>query len=277
MLAHERPRSHAVAIMPTTSERDWDGAAYHRISEPQFRWGMAVLARVDLRGDEVVLDAGAGSGRLTAELLERVPRGRVVALDRSPSMLAEARVHLARFGDRVRFVERDLLAIDFDETFDLVFSNAVFHWVLDHERLFAVLFRALRHGGRLVAQCGGAGNLKDVRELADEVGRSPELARHFEGWSAPWLYADAETTARRLERAGFRDVRTSTESAPTTFPDRTAFVAFAERVVLRTHVARLPSAAERRRYLERVADRSQRASPAFTFDYQRLNIEARRP
>jgi trans-aconitate methyltransferase len=179
----------------TSTERDWDGAAYHRISEPQFRWGMALLERVRLRGDETVLDAGAGSGRLTAELLARVPRGNVVAVDRSASMLKEARVHLARFEGRVRFVESDLLELDAVQEFDVVFSTAVFHWVLDHDRLFAVLFRALRPGGRLIAQCGAAGNLRKIRALADTVARSPSFARWVAGWTEPWLYADAETTA----------------------------------------------------------------------------------
>jgi trans-aconitate 2-methyltransferase len=191
-------------------------------------------------------------------------------------MLAQARDHLARFGNRVRFVERDLLQLESAEEFDVVLSNAVFHWVLDHDRLFAVLHRALRPGGRLIAQCGGAGNLKELRAIAESVARSPAFAARFEGWTVPWLYADAQTTAKRLERAGFEDVRTGIEPAPTTFSDRASFIEFTERVVLRTHVARIPSEAERRRFLDLVADRSERASPALTLDYQRLNIEARR-
>jgi len=258
-------------------ERDWDGAAYHRVSEPQFRWGMAVLGRVHLRGDETVLDAGAGSGRLTAQLLERLPRGRVVAADRSASMLEEARAHLARYGDRVKVVERDLLELDAVEEFDVVFSNAVFHWVLDHDRLFAVIFRALKPGGRLIAQCGGAGNLRAIRELAAVVACSPSFARWFQGWTEPWIYADAETTAKRLARAGFTEIRTSTEPAPTPFADREAFIEFVERVVFRQHVARIPSRADQRRFLELVADLSQRATPPLTLDYVRLNMEARRP
>ncbi len=260
-----------------STERDWDGAAYHRISEPQFRWGVAVIDRARLHGDEVALDAGAGSGRLTAVLLDRLPRGRVVALDRSPSMLSEARDHLARFGDRARCVERDLLAIDFEDEFDLVFSNAVFHWVLDHERLFFVLHRALRSGGRLVAQCGGASNLDRIRAIAAEVASEPAFAPHFGGWTVPWLYADAETTKSRLERAGFVDVRASIEAAPTPFETRAAFIEFIDRVVLRMHVDRIPSAEDRRRFLDLVADRSERDSPPLTLDYVRLNIEARRP
>jgi trans-aconitate 2-methyltransferase len=143
--------------------------------------------------------------------------------------------------------------------------------------LFVVLFRALRHDGRLIAQCGGAGNLKEIRALADEVARSPSFAPWFDGWTAPWLYADVETTAKRLERAGFGDVRTSAEPAPTKFPDRAKFIEFVERVVLRVHVTRIPSVADRARFLELVAELSERAPQPLTLDYQRLNMQARRP
>ena len=75
--------------------RDWDGATYDRIADPMTRWGTSVLDRLPLRGDETVLDAGCGSGRVTERLLERLPDGRVVALDGSPAMIREARARLA--------------------------------------------------------------------------------------------------------------------------------------------------------------------------------------
>src|SRR5436305_5163708 len=89
-------------------DRDWDGATYDRIADPMTRWGASVLERLPLHGDETVLDAGCGSGRVTEQLLERLPAGRVVAVDAAPSMLVEARRRLARFGERVWFVECDL-------------------------------------------------------------------------------------------------------------------------------------------------------------------------
>jgi len=88
--------------------RDWDGATYDRIADPQARWGSVVLDRLPLRGDETVLDAGCGTGRVTEQLIGRLPAGRVIAADAAPSMLVEARRRLARFGDRVQFVECDL-------------------------------------------------------------------------------------------------------------------------------------------------------------------------
>src|SRR3954470_16411513 len=118
----------------SAKSNDWDGAAYQKLSEPQFRWGLAVLERLRLRGDETVLDVGCGSGRLTAELLERLPRGRVIAADASPSMLTQARAQLARFGERVQFIESDALQLELEQVADAVFSTATFHWILDHDR-----------------------------------------------------------------------------------------------------------------------------------------------
>ena len=106
---------------------DWDARAYHELSEPQLAWGRRVLAGIGLRGDETVLDVGCGTGRLTAELIECLPRGRVVALDVSASMLQVAQAALAsRFGRRVRFVRADAASLPLKEAADLVFSTATF-------------------------------------------------------------------------------------------------------------------------------------------------------
>src|ERR1700752_1213973 len=116
-----------------SSSREWNSAVYHRLSGPQVSWGKKVLSRLRLRGDEVVLDAGCGTGRLTAELLEALPRGRVVGVDLSQNMLRSAREHLRdEFGKRVSLVAADLLHLPFVPAFHGIVSTAAFHWVLDH-------------------------------------------------------------------------------------------------------------------------------------------------
>src|SRR5512144_2104322 len=120
--------------------------------------GEAVLERLTLRGDERVLDAGCGSGRVTERLAERLPAGHVVALDGSASMVRQARVRLARFGERVSYVVADLgRPLPIASRVDAILSTATFHWVPDHDALFRNLAAIVRPGGRLVAQCGGAG------------------------------------------------------------------------------------------------------------------------
>lgn len=145
-----------------------------------------MLARLSLAGDETVMDAGCGTGRLTAFLLERLPRGRVIAADQSANMLRAAREHLLpRFSGRAEFLHSDLSALDLDRVYDAVFSTATFHWVADHDQLFARLFRALRPGGRLVVQCGGGENLRRLHERARVLRDAPEISRYFAAWREP--------------------------------------------------------------------------------------------
>lgn len=252
--------------------KEWDAKTYHAVSSPQFAWGLAVLDRVPLRGDEDALDAGCGTGRLTVELAKRLPRGIVVAADRSENMIEEAKKTLAVFGDHVRFHAGDLLELPFDRAFDLVFSTATFHWVLDHERLFRRLHAALRPGGSLVAQCGGAGNLAAFLRRAARVVEAPRYAPYFEGWRDAWYFAEADVTRARLERAGFEAIDTNLQPAPTPFPDAPSFRRFIENVVLRHHVERLPE----REIVDAFLDDVVASGPA-ELDYVRLNVRATRP
>lgn len=264
--------------MSATTDAAWDGATYQRISAPQTAWGERVLARLPLSGDERVLDAGCGSGKLTASLLGRLPRGHVVAFDNSSSMLSEARRTLASFGDRVSFVQGDLLALSLPEEapVDVVFSTATFHWVLDHDALFTRLFAALRPGGRLLAQCGGAGNLDALYGLAARARSAPALAPSFVGFREPLMFAGSMETAERLARAGFVDIETGLEDAPTPFPDAVSFRTFIANVCLRHDLEALP-APLRDGYLDAVTRAASEAAPPLVLDYVRLNISARRP
>ena len=242
---------------------DWNAASYDRVADPQARWGAEVLERLPLEGDETVLDAGCGTGRVTELLLRKLERGRVVALDASAAMLDQARERLARFGDRVTYVQADLeRPLPLDETVDAVLSTATFHWVLDHDALFANLASVLRPGGRLVAQCGGFGNVATLLRVAREIHPGFRRLHNFQ---------TAEATRERLERLGFDDVETWLSSAPTPFETLEQFEAFLETVCLRTFLDELPQDA-REPFVKAVAARM----PELTLDYVRLNITARR-
>jgi trans-aconitate 2-methyltransferase len=244
--------------------RDWDAATYDRVSEPQVEWAQEVLDRLPLRGDETVLDAGCGSGRVTRMLLERLRTGRVIAVDSSPSMVEHAREAL---GDRATVFQANLTQLELDEPVDAVFSSAVFHWIADHERLFERLFAALRPGGRLVAQCGGAGNVERFHEAADAVSSEPPYAEYLAGWTGPWNFAGAGETAARLRTAGFVDVDTWLEPRAVAPPDPSGYL---RSVCLGYHLERLPEHL-RAQYVAAVRERCGRE-----LDYVRLNLVARR-
>jgi trans-aconitate methyltransferase len=256
---------------------EWDATSYHCVAAPQTSWGEAVLARLALAGGERVIDAGCGTGRLTASLLDRLPHGRVLALDRSRNMLEVARVNLRpAYAGRVQFVQAELPLLPVAGWADVVFSTATFHWIGDHPALFANLRVALRPGGRLHAQCGGGPNLEHAHGLAETVMARPAFASYFAGWPGPWEYASAEITASRLRAAGFVDVATEVVAAPTTLATETDYRAFVTTVIYHPHLARLPEAL-RPRFLDEVTALAAAESPAFTLDYWRLNMTAATP
>jgi trans-aconitate 2-methyltransferase len=244
------------------SPREWDAASYDRMSDPQVAMARAVMDRLDLRGGERVLDAGCGTGRVTALLLERVPDGRVVAVDGSEAMVAQAR---ERLGNRAEVFATDLLDLEVTEPFDAILSTATFHWIADHERLFARLHAALRPGGRLAAQCGGAGNAAEV-EAAIAAVDHPALR----GWAGPWNFAGTEETAARLEAAGFTDVWTWLQPWPVELENPREYMTT---TVLGSHLDRIPEG-ERAGFVEAVLAG---LDAPVVVNYVRLNILARRP
>jgi trans-aconitate methyltransferase len=257
---------------------EWDANAYHRVSGPQTEWGRRVLARLEVSSDARVIDAGCGTGRLTRELLGRIPDGRLIALDRSWNMLVAARANLEpEFGRRVRFCQIELPRMPFVNWADLVFSTATFHWVRDHVALFGEILGALRRGGRLFAQCGGGPNLAAAHALASEVMQLEPFEPYFRTWHDIWEFATPEATADRLRAAGFVDVVTSLEPAATTLEDEPAYRNFVTTVIYHPHLERLPDQALRARFIDEVTSRAARQTPPFTLDYWRLNLEGQRP
>ena len=249
--------------------REWDAATYDRIADPMTRWGAAVIDRLQLDGDERVLDAGCGSGRVTALLLERLPHGRVIAVDASRSMVDEARRRLGSLGDRVTYVVADLLdPLPIDAPVDGILSTATFHWITDHEGLFANLAAVLRSGGWLNAQCGGQGNIATVLDAASTVAARFGLDP---GWRGNKLFAGPDETRRRLEAAGFVDVETWLHPEPTPLAPGEPMETYLATIILRDHV-RLVDEAEQAAYIHAVAQ----AMPRPEIDYVRLNIVARR-
>jgi trans-aconitate 2-methyltransferase len=244
---------------------DWDAEAYDAVSDPQFEWGMEVLGRLDLEGGESVLDAGCGSGRVTAELAELVPDGRVLAVDGSQAMIAKAR---ERLGDRAAYLVADLTELELDERVDLVFSTATFHWILDHDLLFERLRAALVPGGRLVAQCGGRGNIAGYSEAVATVAARPVFGLQVGEVEEHWNFQGPEDTERRLLDAGFSEPRCWLQPKPVVPDDPLEFTMTS---VIGTHLARLPEDL-RLPFAEAVLEE---AGTPLTLNYVRLNIECR--
>ena len=253
------------------STTEWDAASYEELADPMTRWGAKFLDLVELRGDEKVVDAGCGTGRVTELLLDRLPDGTVLAVDVSEEMVSVAAGRFAGDG-RVRVERQDLLELDAGELVDVIFSTATFHWILDHDKLFRRLSDNLKSGGLLAAQCGGTGNVARVLETAQEVMHEERFREAFDGWTDSKHFADPETTRSRLEKAGFEKVEAWLHEEPTEFDSVEKLARYLKTVILRQHVAVLPE--EKRDDFVRVVAEQMSEEPVV--DYVRLNMLARR-
>jgi trans-aconitate 2-methyltransferase len=259
------------------STTDWDAKSYDRLAAPQEEWARLVLERLPLEGDEAVLDAGCGSGRATKLLLDKLPNGRVVGVDGSPSMIEVARETFAG-DDRVTLIVSDLLeltpALIESEAgtgqVNAVFSNATFHWIEDHGRLFDRLFSVLGPGGRLVSQCGGEGNVAAWVEAVRAAAAKEPYAEHVDGFR-PWNFYGPEETEDRLAAAGFVDIRCWLEEMEVVAPDEPRD--FVTVCGLAAHRDRLPEELHEPFVDAVIAE----LTDPVELRYMRLNIDARRP
>jgi trans-aconitate 2-methyltransferase len=248
--------------------RSWNAAAYERGSDVQEVWAEDVLDRLTLRGDETVLDAGCGPGRVTKRLLERLPHGHVIAVDASEEMVEHARNALPTGRTTVR--RADLTELELNEPVDAVFSNAVFHWVLDQDHLFACMHAALRPGGVLVAGCGGQGNVERLLATVDTVAAEAPFDSYLADFERAWRFPGAEETEARLRAAGFVEARAWLEPSDVTPEEPADFLRGAP---LRCHLQRLPGQLHDR-FVEQVL---RRCGGPLRLGYVRLQMEARRP
>ena len=254
--------------------REWDAGEYEELSAPQTRWGVEVLERLGARGDEDAIDAGCGTGRVTELLLAKLPGGSVLAVDGSRAMVEAARRRFA--GEpRVRVERQDLLSLEVDEPVDLIFSTATFHWIDDHNRLFESLARALKPHGRLVAQCGGEGNIARATRATKETMEEERVSDYFGGWQDDKYYADPQTTARRLEAAGFEEVETWLHDEVAAFDSVDELARFLGAVVLGGHLESLPEE-EQGPFAAAVAEKVAAVDGRPALDYVRLNITAKK-
>lgn len=185
----------------------WNPTDYRNNSSQQQKWAREVIAKLKLRGDERVLDIGSGDGKVTAEIAAQLPRGSIVGLDSSLQMVEFARSQFAGERANLSFVHRDASQLAFDQEFDLVFSNATLHWIPDHRPVLAGISRALKPGGRFLAQMGGKGCADDVRAVLNVMMASAKWREHFQDFSHFHAFYSPQEYRPWLDAAGLHPMR----------------------------------------------------------------------
>ena len=232
---------------PEAQDPAWDAEAYHRLSEPQTFSALRLLAQLDLQGTEVVVDAGCGSGRVTAKILERLPHGKVVALDLSPAMLDLARQVLQPTASQaVEFVRADLQEFCMPRVAHGIFSSMAVHFVADPARMYKNLARTLKPGGWLAVQYGAAGSSSRkngplIQDLLQVLQRAP-YAAHVHGWTPMFHGGAVHSTQQFLRDAGFVGIEVQCLHDDYSPQQRALLREFMETVVMRQPMLQLPEA-----------------------------------
>jgi trans-aconitate 2-methyltransferase len=243
--------------------REWDAVTYDELPLPHHTWGTRLLARLPIRGDETVLDVGAGTGRDTEALLGRLPNGHVIAVDGSRAMLDQLAKRLAG-SDRLTVQRADLREpLSLDRPADAVFSVATLHWLPDHDVVFRSLAGVLRPGGLLRIECGGAGNIAEVDRAVTGLG--------FPSLNGAFRFADVADTEASLAAAGFTDIEVNLVHDPARFQAGAQLESFLATVVLGPLLDPMEPLA-RPDVVRRVAA----ALPRPEVDYVRLQMSATR-
>jgi trans-aconitate 2-methyltransferase len=255
----------------------WNAEVYERIGTPMRRWAQEVIDGLELTGDETVLDAGCGSGSVTFDLLERLPNGRVYAVDSSQQMIEKLKQSLAERGEeRVTAMRGDLTDFTLPEQVDAVFSNAVFHWIPDDAALFGCLLRATKPGGRLRAQCGGGHNIARLMEATHAVEAQPPYNEHLAAGVEFRKYRSAEEARASMESAGWADVRAKVWESPVSFEDQDNAVLYLRTIILQKQASALPAELSDAFLRDVVRETVRRFGEPFIADYVRLDLWASR-
>ena len=261
----------------TTKRTYWNAEVYDKIGTPMRGWAQAVIDDIGLRGEETILDAGCGSGSVTLDLWERAKDGKIYALDSSPDMIAKLSATVAeRKIENIVPMQADLTNFTLPEPVDIVFSNAVFHWIQDDAGLFGSLARATKPGGRLRAQCGGASNIQKLMAATREVESREPYAQHLGNKPEPRKYRTEEMAVAALEANGWSNARAAIFPSDVTFDDIDHAVLYLRTIILQQQASALPEDLAEPFLRDVIAEVIKRHGEPFVADYVRLNLWAER-
>lgn len=261
--------------MDNNNSHSWDAKTYDKVSSNvQLQWGQRLLETRKWLGNEIVMDAGAGSGNLTKILADKVPYGQVYAVDADPNMVQQAKANLSGYRN-VHILNSNMDNTSLPTKVDVVFSNAALHWTPDLERVLSHFWHLLKPDGELLIECGGHGNVKRPLSIIFKLVQSDQFRKYFVNWKHTWYFPKQGEMEKLLKQAGFIDIQVSLSKRITTFSDRQSFAIFVKTVIMKPFLGYLPSA-KKDHFLELFLNEVEHSGWGWSLDYVRLNIFARR-
>jgi trans-aconitate 2-methyltransferase len=255
----------------------WDARTYDKVStNVQLQWGRKLLEKRKWTGDEIVMDAGAGSGNLTKILADKVPNGQVYAVDIDLNMIQQAKINLSNYSN-VQLIHSSMDDVKLPTKVDVIFSNAALHWVLDQQKILSYFWQLLKPNGELLIEYGGHGNLEKILSILFKIIRSDQFKGSFANWKKSWYFPRLDDTERLLQQIGFRDIQVYLSEKNMIYPDRESFMLFVKTVIMKPFVDHLGDTKKDQFFKAFVSQMEQRQSKtSWVLDYVRLDIFARK-
>jgi trans-aconitate 2-methyltransferase len=239
----------------------WDALTYDQVSRlVQYKWGQQVIKWRKWLGNEIVMDAGCGSGLLTKQLAKQVPRGKIYAVDTDSNMIKQAKNNLKSF-DNVEIIHSSFTDVKLPRKMDVIFSNSALHWVQDHRKVFRNFWEILKPmnsndiadisvssnnnnnntgaSGQLLIQCGGYGNLQEIIAILERVAHLDHFKEYFADWKQPWHFAKAKDTSKLLQEIGYVSTKVYNSDDCVTLPNRQIYSKFVKTVVMKPYLDHL--------------------------------------
>jgi trans-aconitate 2-methyltransferase len=262
--------------MNNIDQHSWDARSYDNVSSNvQLEWGRKLLEKRKWIGNEIVMDAGAGSGNLTKILADKVPDGQIYAVDADPNMVKRAKSNLSSCKN-VQVIHSSMDKLNLPTEVNVIFSNAALHWVLDLEGVFSHFWHLLKPNGELLSECGGHGNVERPLSVIFRIMQSDQFTEYFVNWKQSWYFPKPDETERLLQKARFRDIQVNLSKRSTSFSDRESFSIFVKTVIMKPFVGHLPDAKKKEQFVEVFLDEFEQSGEGWLLDFMRLGVFARK-
>jgi trans-aconitate 2-methyltransferase len=261
----------------SNNNHSWDAQIYDKVSSNvQLEWGRKLLEKRSWVGNEIVMDAGAGSGNLTKILADKVPNGKIYAVDADSNMIQQAKYNLSGYKN-VQVIHASMEDVNLPTELDVIFSNAALHWVLDQEGIFSHFWRLLKpNGGELLLDYGGHGNLDRMISIIFKLKQSDQFREHFVNWKKSWYFPKPDETEKQLHKLKFGDIQVSLLTQTTIFPDRQSFATFVKTVIMKPILGYVPNDKKREEFLHALLNEFERSGWGWSLDFVRLSVSARK-
>jgi trans-aconitate 2-methyltransferase len=258
------------------NDRFWDARTYDKVSSNvQLQWGRKLLDKRRWIGNEIVMDAGAGSGNLTKILADKLPQGKIYAVDADPNMVHQAKSNLSGWRN-VQVIHSRMDKVNLPTEVDVIFSNAALHWLLDQEGVFSHFWQLLKPNGELLIEYGGHGNVERPLSVIFKIMQSDQFKEHFVNWKQSWYFPKSDETERLLQKVRFRDIQVNLSSQTIPFSDRQSFAIFVRTVIMKPFFGYLPDAKKKKQFLDAFLNEFERSGWGWSLDFMRLSISARK-